>query len=177
MIRKIVLAFLIFSITPLALAKTSDKAYLGLGLSSNSPKGDWGDVLDDSIGFRGFVGTKINPNIAIEGGIILFGSMEDKFVSVVDVTTWGLNAGGVFSIPFNNTVSGYFTIGLLSWNSELSTPFETLEDNGIDVYFGAGINVALAPNLKLRGSLERFTLGGDVDMDISSLGAALIFSF
>lgn len=177
MIRKIVLAFLIFIVPPLALAKSPDKEYLGLGLSSNSPKGDWGDLLDDSIGFRAFVGTKLNPNIAIEGGIIFFGSMEDKFISVVDVTSWGLNGGGVFSIPFNNTVSGYFTIGLLSWNADASTPIGSFEDDGIDVYFGAGINVALAPNLKLRGSLERFTLGSDVDMDISSLGAALIFSF
>ena len=150
------------------------------------------DEEDD--GYSLYAGWPINENLDIEASYQDFGEASLSGVSgnqfKFDGTTYEFNAtatlaASVTSLGFaakpkfeiSDGVMLYGKLGFHNWKSELSitstTATASADDNGSDVFYGAGIQVSLE-NLNGRVGYSKFDLDGDY---VNSINLGLSYSF
>ena len=150
------------------------------------------DEEDD--GYSLYAGWPINENLDIEASYQDFGEASLSGVSgnqfKVDGTTYEFNQTASIAVSatsfgfaakpkfeISDGVMLYGKLGFHNWKSELSitstTATASADDNGSDVFYGAGIQVSLE-NLNGRIGYSKFDLDGDY---VNSINLGLSYSF
>jgi len=169
--------------TSIAAAGAGD-TYVGFSLG-NVSQDESGVDIDDAIGWKIFGGYALNDVLAVEGGYTSFGDADYTIPSIfapgvsASLETTGFEIAAVGNFPVNSQFSLFGKVGLLAWDSEASAsgPGGSASDSetGTDVFFGVGGQYEISGNLAIRGSWERYTLDGDLDIDF--LSASAVFGF
>ena len=176
----------------------AEEFYVGLDYLHNSI--DTGvtnisSTLDeDDEGYSLYAGWPINENLDIEASYQDFGEASLSGVSgnqfKFDGTTYEFNATATLAasatsfgfaakpkFEISDGVMLYGKLGFHNWKSELNiiatTVTASADDNGTDVFYGAGIQVSLE-NLNGRVGYSKFDLDGDY---VNSINLGLSYSF
>lgn len=150
--------------------------YLGGGAAYNRIEGEDftgnGDEFEDSrVSYKGLIGLRLSPTLAVEGQYINFGTAEDGNNRV---KADGFTAGAVLSVPIWEFVHPYAKVGALFWDADGRFSNVSATDDGIDLTYGLGLRFAVTERIDLRTEYERFELN-DTDIDMAS--ANLQFNF
>jgi len=144
-----------------------------------------GASLDDKDTFFSLVGGyKVNENVAVELAYNDFGGWSvsgNGATFVIDATSFSLSAVG--NIPINNDFNLLGRLGMEKWDGDATLSgagsLNSSEgEDGTDLYFGIGgaykINEKVA--IRLEYQLHEFDVGGgDIDVDVLTLGASFVF--
>ena len=158
-----------------------------LGADYGYVKSDGADEFDDNndVG-RVFIGGQFNQAISLEGAYIDFGRYGDDVASTdIDGYTLSLKAG----LPLGNVATLYALGGNLWWDSDLQALGTKNEADGQELFYGAGISLALSHGFDVRFEYTRFKVeldrdevgifaGSDElesDLDYASLGLSYTF--
>lgn len=136
------------------------------GISSGQMVGDADVVEFKDTTFKLFVGHQINELIAVEGH---YAKMDDT-QSGVNLETSTLGVSAIITPIKNNKISPFVKIGFNKLSTDSSTHIVT-DDSDSGITFGAGIQIAVAKNISIRGEYEKF----NSDIDMLSIGAAYKF--
>jgi opacity protein-like surface antigen len=90
-----------------------------------------------------------------------------------------LAVGVVGKIPLNDGFELFGKVGFHAWDVELSAPgFNSLTDDGSDIYYGIGANYNLSQKLSLGVSYNSYTLDSDdSDGSVTMLSANVTYRF
>lgn len=192
------LAILLIASFQTAAAHAGDsKFYIGAGFGqSNYDTGVSGltgtashDKKDN--GYKLFAGYNFNKFVAVEGHYADFGKTSlsgntgDTFVH--DGTTYSflannvtltsnassLGLAGVFSYPVTNAITPFAKLGLHYWEDDGKASSSVANyndgDDGTDLFFGIGMNIAINESLSARVEAERYRFDDD-ELDYFSIG-------
>ena len=176
----------------------AEEFYVGLDYLHNSI--DTGienissNLDEDDEGYSLYAGWPINENLDIEASYQDFGEASLSGVSgnqfKFDGTTYEFNATATLAasatsfgfaakpkFEISDGVMLYGKLGVHNWKSELSitstTATASADEDGTDVFYGAGIQVSLE-NLNGRIGYSKFDLDGD---DVDSFNVGVSYSF
>jgi len=138
--------------------------------------GDLGEFKDDRSSWKVFAGAWINDWVGIEGQYIDLGEYKDSgFKLDADAKTATLMVG----LPVGDHTRIYAKGGRMWWDADLKAPLDTSASReGSNPFYGAGVTIALMPNLNLRAEYERAQFDGDnvkADIDFASAGLGFMF--
>jgi OOP family OmpA-OmpF porin len=196
--RRLYLAIPLIASFQTAAAQAADnKFYIGAGLGqSNYDTGVsslTGSARHDKsdTGYKLFAGYNFNKFIAIEGHYADFGTTSlsgntgDTFVhdgitysfAANNVTLTSnansLGVAGLFSYPITESIAPFVKIGLHHWEDEGKASSSVVNynagDDGTDLFFGIGINIAINDSLSARLEAERYKFDSD-ELDYFSIG-------
>jgi len=155
-------------------ASAADQIYGGIGTGLAIPTGDYSNTLDDSQAWKVFGGQDINENLSIEGGYTKFGEM-DVSNSTTDndnsVEYTAFQVSPVAVLPIGNRLSLFIKAGFLAWDSDTEI---NGTDNGVDIFYGAGVDYILSENLSVKGTWESYTFD-EVEANLYSVSAVFHF--
>lgn len=148
--------------------------------------GDPSVSCDDSdTAFKIYGGSKINPNLALEVAYIDMGEAvaTDGFVTLTsEVTAFNFSALGI--IPVSETVDLFGKVGLLFWDAKFSASGNfsgSISEDGTDIGFGFGANIAVNEKFSLRAEFQKFPNIGDEntigESAITMLSVGAVISF
>ena len=176
----------------------SEEFYIGIDYLNNEI--DTGvtnisSTLDEKDnGYSLYAGLPMNENLDFEISYNDFGEASLSGVSgnqfILDGTTYEFNATATLAVSatsigfaakpkveISEGVVLYGKLGVHNWDSELNitstTATANADDDGSDVFYGAGIELNLA-NLKGRVGYSLYDLDGD---DIDSINVGLSYNF
>ena len=121
---------------------------------------------DKSIGFDAGVGYSFSDNVAIEGSFFYLtegdwtvsdmsgGSVSGKF------DAYGLAAATVLRLPIGDSFGVFGKLGAYRWEVEVSTAGLTVEDDGVDVLAGAGVDFRLNDSTALVAGYDHYNDAG-----------------
>jgi len=143
-------------------------------------------------GGKAQLGYNVNKNFALEGGFTYLGKAD--FTSVTNLGAIGgskeaylFNLDLVGKAPLDEKFSLLARFGGYYWKTKNEMPnastlgTSTVNDNGWDFKFGAGLQYDFTPSFGLRGEFERFngigkaTSTGDSKVNQLTVGAVLKF--
>jgi hypothetical protein len=153
--------------------------------SSISGSGDTSGS-DSSYGLRGLY--EINRHFAAELAYQDYGRTNDAVTNyyTIRVSTTAVTAGVKAIIPTSGKLSLHGRLGLSVWSADLHEQFYSMtadnSDNGNDIYYGIGAQLAFTPLLK--GGLEYTITDMDASLDgvsanheVSNFAVSLSYSF
>lgn len=150
------------------------------------------DGFDNDQGFKVGGGYKFNNNVSIEGAYVDLGELEADSdivssleflagVSIDDayVEITGLEANLLISTPVSNAASVFAKLGVFTWDASFKidlTTFgtETVDDDGNDLFFGAGFLFDVSKEVGIRAEYTRYD-AFDGDTDFLSVGVDVSF--
>jgi OOP family OmpA-OmpF porin len=195
--KKIMLTLLAFSMLSFQSVK-SEEFYIGIDYLNNEI--DTGitnisSTLDEKDnGYSLYAGLPMNENLDFEISYNDFGEASLSGVSgnqfILDGTTYEFNATATLAVSatsigfaakpkveISEGVVLYGKLGVHNWDSELNitstTATANADEDGSDVFYGAGIEVNLA-NLKGRVGYSLYDLDGE---DVDSINVGLSYNF
>ena len=195
--KKIMLTLLAFSMLSFQSVKSED-FYIGIDYLNNEI--DTGvtnisSTLDEKDnGYSLYAGLPMNENLDFEVSYNDFGEASLSGVSgnqfILEGTTYQFNATATLAVSatsigfaakpkveISEGVVLYGKLGVHNWDSELNitstTATANADDDGSDVFYGAGIEVNLA-NLKGRVGYSLYDLDGE---DVDSINVGLSYNF
>lgn len=160
----------------------------------------WASSTDDSDnGWTAFVGYRVTPNLAIEGGYVDLGEFSalaslnvpgsGSATVAANAEATGIHAALLGLYPIG-TGSVFGKIGLLRWDVDLTetiTDFPlggpvqrfSASDTGTDLLFGVGYQLMGTQSVGVRAEWTRYTdVGGEFgDTDVDWLGVSVLYSF
>lgn len=145
------------------------------GLNLSVPR--WDDAVnglsgkDSGTGIKAYGGWQINPQFALEAGLVGLGRMN---TSAGSVRSRGLFVDAVGTLPIAQQWNLLGRVGLV--NAKTSVPGDS--DRGTGIKFGAGAEYQLSKTLAVRGEWERYRLsafGSHPNTDQFSLGVKMGF--
>ena len=193
------IAIIILSISVfLTQSLRAEGVYIGIDYLNN--KIDTGvtnissNLDEKDTGYSLYAGMPINENLDIEisyqdfgeasfsgvaGNQFIYKSTTYEFITTASakktVDSYGIAAKPKYNI--NDNVTVYGKLGLHNWDSEykfnVATANANVSDDGTDIFYGAGIQVAYN-NLSARVGFTIYDLGGD---DVDSINAGLAYKF
>ena len=99
-------------------------------------------------------------------------------IDTITAEATAINFAVLGIIPASNTVDIFGKIGLAFWDAKLSasgTIAGSLDDDGTDIMFGAGVSFGVTDQFALRAEIEKFNnIGNDTTIGESSV---MILSF
>ena len=142
--------------------------YLGVQLANAS----YEEIDDSSAAFGLFGGYHLNEVLAIEAAYNDFGEAEK---SGFKVEASALSLGMVGKLPIKTDFTLLGKVGLAAWDTDAS--FGALKDSGsgTDVYFGIGADYDISGTAAVRFGIEKFTLSGDIDEDVTSYSIGFMY--
>ena len=195
--KKTFLLLFVFSILNFQSVK-SEQIYVGIDYLKN--KIDTGitnissNLDEKDNGYSLYTGFSVIENVDLEVSYNDFGEASLSGVSgnqfKIDGTTYQFTATATLSVKatsigvaakpklqLSDGVILYGKLGVHQWDSEFKVSSTdtsaTLDDDGSDVYYGAGLEVAIS-NFKGRIGYSLYDLDGD---DIDSINAGFILNF
>lgn len=195
--KKTFLLLFVFSILNFQSVK-SEQIYVGIDYLRN--KIDTGitnissNLDEKDNGYSLYTGFSVIENVDLEVSYNDFGEASLSGVSgnqfKIDGTTYEFTATATLSVKatsigvaakpklqLSDGVMIYGKLGVHQWDSEFKVSSTdtsaTLDDDGSDVYYGAGLEVAIS-NFKGRIGYSLYDLDGD---DIDSINAGFILNF
>ena len=147
------------------------------------PAGVSCDDSDRALKFFG--GYKINKNAAFEASYIDMGeAVATDGIDTLTAEATAINLAVPGIIPASNTVDFFGKLGFAFWDAKVrasGTITGSLDDDGTDIMFGAGVNSGLTDQFALRAEFERFnnvgseTTTGESSVTILSVGGVIYF--
>lgn len=133
---------------------------------------------DDDFAWKGFVGYQFLPWLAIEGGYVDFGDVEEKGDLLgAELAIDGWNAFVVGNLPIW-VIDVFAKVGVISWDADLDFTIgdETFSgsDDGEDLAYGVGAAFDLQ-HFAIRAEIERFEVDNVDDLYLFSVGASIQF--
>jgi len=188
------------AIAAAVMSAPASAGYFGVAINQNTLQ-DWDDVgaaLDDGsftsqksedtdTGFRIFGGFGQNPNFVVEIGYSDFGEATFDAQSdgccfypagpvSADAALSGLDVSLVGKIPMSDGFNVTARIGMLKWEADVDVSLSggsgSDSDDGTDLLFGIGLELAVSGGTSLRGEYTRYDID---DSDLDSLSLALVF--
>lgn len=149
--KRIALAALLAS----TVVSASAQVYVGGAFGPSRVNIDCGGLLNcDSgdTGYKLYGGYKINPIVSLEAAYVDFGKAKFTGGSFgVD----GFLVNAAFRHSFNREFTGVARLGLAVLDTKLSGPlFINSTDSSTKLYFGLGMEYAIAKNLKATASMD-----------------------
>lgn len=190
MIKKTTIPLYLFSFLALAASAPGAYAqelladpYVGFGygqyqLEFESPTTD--DDFDESQdAMRVYAGTQLTKALAGEISVYDFDGGTDASISS-DLE--GVSIAALFTAPLHERFDLFAKVGWFWWESEIETavpgdPILSQDDDGDDVFFGAGAKVGLTEAIDLRFEYDRFELDNDVNPDLDYASVSVQVSF
>jgi len=176
--------------------------YLGAGLGdANFDSGvtsvtGTASLDEDDTATKIFAGVSVNPNLSIElqysdlGEAKLSGNTGDRFNlngttfeftsdnAQISAEAESIGASVLGVLPVTERFQAFGRLGLHTWDATATstTPEqrEELEDDGTDLFFGVGVEIALIHEASLRIEAEQYELD---DEDVTSVGGSLLYRF
>ena len=120
------------------------------------------EIDDKSIGFDAGAGYSFSDNVAIEGSFFYLtegdwtvsnaagDSVSGKF------DAYGLAATTVLRLPIGDSFGVFGKLGAYRWEVEVSTAGITVEDDGVDVLAGAGVDFRLNDSTALVAGYDHY---------------------
>ncbi|WP_020394023.1 outer membrane beta-barrel protein [Thiolinea disciformis] len=145
--------------------------YVGAG--SGYMLGDAYDLCADNddlscITWKGFVGYKPLPSVAIEAGYqsLMNGraTASDNTNIQIKTTAWSGSVLGFY--PVQPNIDAFGKLGFAAWSSKSGS--NTVNSSGTDMLIGAGAQMKMTDNLSIRGEWEY--VGGDLQSTNVSTG-------
>jgi OOP family OmpA-OmpF porin len=163
----------ILAVTALAALSTAAHAeglYVGGSLGSSHYKGETiGGVATDrsDTGLKLYGGYTINPNLAVEAGVVDLGKASS---AAGTVKSSGLFVDAVGTLPLDKGFSAIGRVGLVNAGTTNSI---SGSEYGTRLKVGAGLQYQIDRNISLRGEWERYNLGstsGNTHNDLYTVG-------
>lgn len=136
------------------------------------------DLDDNDFGWKAYAGYQFVPFLAVEGGYVDFGEIEDSIGSVnirSGLDGWSAFAVGKVPIAF---VDLFAKFGIISYDIDVDLDADDFDDrissSGEDVAYGLGAAVNLG-KLGIRAEVERFDISDIDDLYLLSVGATYTF--
>ena len=167
MFKKIAAAVALVAASSAAFAVEPTPFYAGVDVSSTKISGS-----DDEGGYGAFIGYKINPNVAVEGGYHRLVDADQRiagFDSNVKLDQMDISLIG--SLPLSGGFDMYGRIGFNRLESESKVGGFTAEDHTSNAMYGIGLGYAFAPAIKGRLEVQK------PDSDVTKIVAGVAFAF
>jgi hypothetical protein len=160
-----------------------------------------GSVTDSDSGSKLFFGYRLTSNVALElqytnlgesassftdGSTVTFGNNSVNILAgeagatTSEVTSFGVS--GVYQFNVESGVRPFVKLGLHSWDVENSTTSSGLvagNTSGTDIFYGVGLDIAVAKQLALSVSYDVYTMDDDSEAidEISTFGVGVNYKF
>jgi hypothetical protein len=156
----------------------------GATLEAGFDQGDFpqlpSSIDEDDTAFKIFTGYKLDLpvlTLGVEGSYANFGEPEIDVTGVsstdeVSIETTALTVWGTVGIEVG-PADLYAKFGLASWDSDASSGFSSISEDGSDPAYGVGAAFGLGP-LEVRGEYEIYDFDG-ADISMISVGVAYWF--
>lgn len=136
------------------------------------------DLDDEDFGWKAFAGYQFMPWLAIEGGYVDFGEVDERGSLIgADLGIDGWDAFVVGNLPIW-IIDVFAKVGVISWDADLDLTVgdETFSasDDGEDIAYGIGAALDLQ-HFAIRAEIERFEVGDIDDLYLFSVGASIQF--
>ncbi len=133
---------------------------------------------DDDFGWKAFAGYQFLPWLAVEGGYVDFGNVEEKGNLVgADLSIDGWDAFVVGNLPIW-VIDIFAKVGVVSWDADVDFTVgdETFSagTDGEDIAYGIGAAFDLK-HFAIRAEIERFEVEDIDDLYLFSVGASIQF--
>ncbi len=166
--------------------------YIGASVGSvalNTDFDDFDDNIDsDDTGFSATLGVQFSELLALEGGYSNFGTYSALFSTPLGTTSLnaelsGFDVFGVLRLPLG-PLDVFGKAGVVFWDSEAEAVFASppglpnrlsSDNDGTDLAFGVGADIALGNQLSLRGEFEWFDI--DETDEVSFISIGLLYRF
>ena len=195
--KKLVILLFTFSLLGLQSVK-SEEAYIGIDYLNNKIDSGVTNISskldEDDSGYSLYAGMPMSDTMDIEVSYNDFGEASLSGVSgnqfKIGADTYEFTATGSLAVKATSIgfaakpkmeiadgVTLYGKLGIHMWDSELnitSTSSNTkIDEDGTDVFYGAGVEVSLA-NLKGRIGYSLYDMDGD---DVTTLNVGVVYNF
>jgi OOP family OmpA-OmpF porin len=174
--QSILAALLMATLTPsLAFADKGLFVAGSVGSAELSESFDEFDVDADSTAYRLTVGWRFNDYLAIDGGYQNFGRFEQTFDDEgtpvnISLKADGFTLGAIGSLPINDRFSLFARAGGFFWDGDANiNDVTSASPEEVNIYFGAGLRMALTEKLSATLDGSRYDLDG-TDSTVFSLG-------
>ncbi|MDD3651283.1 outer membrane beta-barrel protein [Immundisolibacter sp.] len=134
------------------------------------------DFDDDRWTWQAFGGVMVNPWLGVEAGYLDVPEFENKGF---DIDGNGYTASVLLAAPLGERFAVYAKGGRVWWDVDVDGPLGVDKSvEGSDWLYGAGVKVAVLPNLSLRLEYTRYELddnGAEGDLDLATAGVQFNF--
>lgn len=165
--RNLAIASLLSLLSFQALAAGDDKGlYLGAGVTSIET--DKSDLDGDDNSYKVFAGYRFNGNLAIEGAYVDLGELEDnnrKFEGK------SMQAAAHLGFPIGDRIRLFGSVGAHAWDSDGNVEDD---DTGVDLTYGAGVEMDVFRNIGIRAEYEVLEVG-ELDLNQTTASAYVLF--
>ncbi|MDX1693941.1 MAG: porin family protein [Ketobacteraceae bacterium] len=133
--------------------------YAGAGYGLVKAKGD-DDFDDDNDALKLILGAQLTQVFSIEGSYLDFGKFGGNAANAdVDGYSLAVKAG----IPVNDQITLYAKGGQLWWDADIEVLGARGDTDGEELFFGAGLSLAVSRNMDIRFEYTRFNVEFDTD--------------
>ncbi|MDD9811134.1 MAG: outer membrane beta-barrel protein [Gammaproteobacteria bacterium] len=177
------------------------QAKAGYASCDEGPTLTWTNCPDKDIGIKLYAGHNLHKNFAVEAGFIDFGEFKPRLAvsggrridrGLIKISGKSLFIAGMGKVHVHPKANLFGKIGLHRWDIETGIEWEEpgrwppqpdVDDDGVDLFYGIGGEVAPFSNekVKLRVEYEMFTAddfnnsGSDIDFEFISVGVIYAF--
>lgn len=135
----------------------AQQAYIGAGVGQS----DVDELNDTDTAFKVFLGVHVNPNLALEGGLVSFGETTANYGGGESISADAAGAYGavVGRLPVG-AATVYGKVGLQYWDVDLVVCSAGMcdrgSDTGIDPMLGVGLEIPMVNRVAVRAEFERY---------------------
>lgn len=156
----------------------TDRAGVYIGGSASYVVAD--ESVDNSIGWKGYVGYQFNNYLAIEAAWMDAGTFEEApgyYNANIDLDGYSASIVGLW--PINDELSTFVKAGMYFWSleGEVDYGYQKISgsDEGSDLLLGLGIQYFVSDNIGIRAEWEYIN---DVsDSSVSFISAGVLYQF
>lgn len=133
---------------------------------------------DEDFGWKAFVGYQFLPWLAVEGGYVDFGDVDEQGTAIgAALALDGWDAFLVGNLPIW-VIDVFAKVGVVAWDADadftVGDQAFSASDDGEDLAYGIGAAFDLQ-HFAIRAEVERFEVDGIDDLYLFSVGATIQF--
>ncbi|MGJ7515036.1 outer membrane beta-barrel protein [Pseudomonas baetica] len=140
--------------------------YLGAGVTNIET--DKSHLSDEDNSYKAYAGYRLNSYLAFEGAFVDLGQFEDKNL---DFDGKSVQAAVHLGVPLGDRVRLFGSVGGHAWDADGNV---NDDDSGVDLTYGAGIEVDVFRNIGVRAEYEVLEVG-NIDLNQTTASAYFLF--
>ncbi|MCY1392139.1 Outer membrane protein A precursor [compost metagenome] len=166
-LRNLAIASLFSLLSFQALAAGDDKGlYFGAGVTSI--EADDSSLGGDDNSYKVFAGYRLNSYLAFEGAYVDLGELEDNNLKFDGRS---VQAAAHLGFPVGDRIRVFGSVGAHAWDSDGNVEDD---DTGVDLTYGAGVEMDVFRNIGIRAEYEVLEVGG-LDLNQTTASAYMLF--